>query len=163
MHVSSSFPTSDRSIRWIENLAEQEALLGQSDGAYDLCSTRDEILLSETVNFLNELRYHLEFMVRLFNGKINGDRNLVKISKSPSPFDGFSLIRNNIECRIGSKKSGAVHLNCARSESVLTTALVEASFSSFHDVEWVFLGEKVTSEKIARHFLTEFLQLSRGV
>ena len=38
---------------------------------------------------------------------------------------------------------------------------VEAKFGTFHDVEWYFLGNRVNAELLARHYLTEFIQVSR--
>lgn len=170
MYVSDSFRTSDRSIRWIENLAEQELLLLESKGSYDLCSTREEILASETLGFLNELRFQLEYLVRLFNAKV-GDRGVgprseggqtIEVTKTSSPQEEIRLSRNGVVLEVASRKPGAVHLVCRRGESALSSGTVEADFSSFHELHWKFLGEVVTSEKAACHFLTEFLQVSRS-
>jgi hypothetical protein len=45
---------------------------------------------------------------------------------------------------------------------MMFSGLVEAKFGAFHDVEWYFLGNPIGAEQLARHYLTEFIQISRG-
>jgi hypothetical protein len=46
--------------------------------------------------------------------------------------------------------------------SMMFSGVIEGAFGTFHDVEWTFLGSRVSAEQVARHYLTEFIQLSRS-
>lgn len=168
MHSSSSMLTSDRSIRWIENLAEQEiSIFEGKSSSLDICSTKDEVLLEETALFIREITHHLTYLAKLFNAKIEKPELQIKVQRGATPGDGLTLSREGVKLILRSQNPGSVQLQCIRAEqgeakeSVLSSGLIEASFVTFHDIEWQFLGTRVTSEQVSRHYMTEFLQVSR--
>lgn len=167
MHTSSN-TTSDRSIRWIENLAEQELSISEGRSAnVDICSTKEEVLLEETSHFLREIAHHLSYLSKLFNAKMEKVEFQIKVKRGSSPGDGLTLVRGDVRLHLRSQNAASVQLQCLRSdltqgkESVLSSGLIEAQFVTFHDIEWQFLGVRVTAEQVARHYMTEFLQVSR--
>lgn len=165
MHSSSSL-TSDRSIRWIENLADQERSISEGrSSSVDICSTKEEVLLEETAGFLREIAHHLIYFAKLFNAKIDVPQLRVKVQKGNTAAEGVTLSRDGVRLFARSQTAASVQLQCLRiedsTESVLSSGLIEANFASFHDIEWQFLGARVTAEQVARHYMTEFLQVSR--
>ncbi len=161
--------TSNRTIKWIESLAEQELSIRSGErSSIDLLATKDEVLSVETTSFLRELNQHFEYLVKLFDLRVNQEALKIKILKNEDFQEGFSLLRNELRLLVGKPRLGVVQFTCdkritgeARS-SVMFSGVVEAKFGTFHDVEWHFLGSQVTAEQVARHYLTEFIQVSRS-
>jgi hypothetical protein len=164
--------TSNRTIKWIENLADQERLIKAGERvSIDLCTTKDEVLTVETTTFVRDLFYHLEYLSRLFNSRVHEETLEIKISRSEN-LEGFALSRNRMRITLGRAQLGVVKLTCEKvleegllrsnRASVMFSGLIEAKFGTFHDVEWYFLGSRVSAEQVARHYLTEFIQSSRS-
>ena len=163
--------TSDKTVKWIENLAEQECLIQLGErSSLDLCTTKDEVLSSETISFVRSLFYHFEYLTRLFNTRVELAILKIKIEKHGENYNSFSVCRNQVRLVVTGSRSGAVHLQCLREDngamgtmnSVLFSGLIEARFETFHEVKWYFLDSVILPEQVARHYLTEFLQISRS-
>ena len=158
--------TSNRTIKWIENLAEQELLIRAGEkSSIDICTTKDEVLSVETTTFLRELFHHFSYLVKLFNLRVLEAPLKIEVDQTVQG-DAFSLSRNGLRLGV-SKGMGKVHLFCGKSlgkdskPAVMFSGTVEAQFGTFNDVEWHFLGAAITGEQLARHYLTEFIQVSR--
>jgi hypothetical protein len=167
--------TSNRTIKWIENLAEQELLIRAGERAsIDICSTKDEVLSVETSAFLRDLYHHIDYLVRLFNSRMVESDLQIKLQRTTDNANGFQISRNHRRLMLSGPNPGVVHFQCEKflsgtgeavrtqKTSVLFSGMVEARFGTFHDVEWFSLGSKITSEQLSRHYLTEFIQVSRG-
>lgn len=161
--------TQDRTIRWIENLASQELQLTSGEVAtIDLSLTKEDVLVGETVGFVRDIIYHVEYLVRLFNGRVNrGDLQIKFVRPAQKACEMF-LLRHDRKLSIFTPQPGKVQFQCVKllddsRSSVLFTGMVEARFGIFHDVEWFFLRNRVSAEQVARHYLTEFIQVSRRV
>ncbi len=164
--------TSDKTIRWIENLAEQEVLINSGEKtSIDITTTKGEVLSVETGNFVQDLLQQFEYLVRLFNSRIeNRDLHIILVSGTERGA-GFSLVRNQMKLTLSAPLAGRIQLSCMKiveedksmppKVSVMFSGLIESSFGTFHDVEWYFLGTRVDAEQVARHYLTEFIQASR--
>ncbi len=164
--------TSNRTIKWIENLADQELSIRAGERAsIDILTTKDEVLIVETTTFVRDLFYHFEYLAKLFNSRVNRSDLQMRVLKSDN-FDQFSITRNQMRMSLSMRQPGAVQLQCDKmmSEgpgkgskvSFMFSGMVEAKFGTFHDVEWFFLGSRVTAEQVARHYLTEFIQATRS-
>lgn len=161
--------TSDRTIRWIENLAEQELLIKSGEkSSIDISTTKGEVLSVETGNFVQDLLHQFEYLVRLFNSRVETDSLQIKLLRGSDSGSGFSLIRNRMKLTLSAPSPGLIQLSCMKiveevppKTSVMFTGVIESQFGTFHDVEWFFLGTKVGAEQVARHYLTEFIQASR--
>lgn len=164
--------TNNRTIKWIESLADQELLIKAGERtSIDICATKDEVLGVETATFLRDLFHHFEYLVQIFNFRVGKPELQVKLSRNGDPQKGFSLQRNMMKLHLLSPQPGTVTLQCAKDlrdelgalrPSVMFTGLIEANFGTFHDVEWQFLGNRVVAEQVARHHITEFIQVSRS-
>lgn len=161
--------TSNRTIKWIESLAEQELRIRAGERAsIDLLATRDEVLSVETTSFLKELYQHVEYLVGLFDSRVNQESLKIRIQKIDEIQEGFTLVRNELRLLVVRPRLGVVQITCDKRlagearPSVMFSGVVEAKFGVFHDLEWHFLGSQVTAEQIARHYLTEFIQVSRS-
>jgi hypothetical protein len=161
--------TSNRTIKWIESLAEQELSIRSGERAsIDLLATKDEVLSVETTSFLRELNQQFDYLVRLFDLRVNQDALKIKILKNEDILEGFTLLRNELRLLVTKPRLGVVQITCDKRltgdsrPSVMFSGVVEAKFGIFHDVEWLFLGSQVTAEQVARHYLTEFIQVSRS-
>jgi hypothetical protein len=165
--------TSNRTIKWIENLADQELLINSGERvSIDICTTKDEVLTAETAAFVRELFHHFDYLIQLFNRRVNHPSLQIKLLRYGERIDGFCLVRNQMRLALSLSQSGAIQLKCDKmlasdgisgvKTSVMFSGLVEAEFGSFHDLEWTFLGSVVTAEQVARHHLTEFIQVSRS-
>ena len=166
--------TSNRTIRWIENLAEQELLIKAGEKvSIDIGTTKDEVLAVETASFLRELFYQCEYLVGLFNSRVNQTGLQIKLSRSGDGLDGFTFARNKVRLAVTRPRPGVVKFQCDKQvpsddslsgkASMMFSGVIEGAFGTFHDVEWTFLGSRVAAEQVARHYLTEFIQLSRGM
>jgi len=165
--------TSTRTIKWIENLADQELLIRAGElGSIDLCTTKDQVLIVETTTFVRDLFYHFEYLTKLFNSRVNRPDLQMRLLRSET-FDQFSLTRHEMRMSLSMRQPGAVQLQCDKlvgpegpgkstKVSFMFSGMVEAKFGTFHDVEWFFLGSRVTAEQVARHYLTEFIQATRS-
>jgi len=165
--------TSNRTIRWIENLAEQELLIRAGEKAsIDIGTTKDEVLAVETASFLRELFYQFDYLVGLFNSRVNQSALQIKLSRSGEGVDGFTFTRNKLRLVVSRPLPGVVKFQCDKQIpaddagpgkiSMMFSGVIEGAFGTFHDVEWTFLGSRVSAEQVARHYLTEFIQVSRG-
>ncbi|MBI4404519.1 MAG: hypothetical protein HY537_10175 [Deltaproteobacteria bacterium] len=164
-------PTSDRSIRWIENLAMQErSIQSGQKSSIDLCQAKDDILTAETRAFVQDTCRHLEYLIALFNERIGMEPGQAQVCRIGNQSDFFAVSRNGMRLVLSAPRSGAIQIQCEKISlddprrlraSVMFSGLVEARFGAFHEIEWYFLGSKVGPEQIARHYITEFLQASR--
>lgn len=163
--------TSHRTIKWIENLAEQELSIKAGERAsIDILTTKEEVLNVETATFVRELLSQFDYLIQLFNLRVNQEPMQIKLLRNSDHMEGFSLSRNLMRLSVGKSQPGLVKLQCDKQireddrsvkTSVMFSGLIEAKFGTFHDVEWAFLGSRVTPEQVARHYLTEFIQVSR--
>lgn len=162
--------TSDKTIKWVENLADQECLiLSGEKSSLDLCNAKEEVMNNETSAFVRSLFYHFEYLIRLFNARVDVAFLRIKIASSGDEFNSFSINRNQIHLKVSGSQPGIIHLQCVRDEngsnspgSVLFSGMIEARFETFHEVKWYFLDSIILPEQVARHYLTEFLQVSRS-
>jgi hypothetical protein len=162
--------TSDKTIKWVENLAEQECLIQLGEkSSVDLCNAKDEVLTNETSTFVRSLFYHFEYLTRLFNSRVEVPFLKIKIQSKGENFNSFSISRNRINLIVTGSQMGAIHLQCVREDSgqaginsVVFSGLIEGRFETFHEVKWYFLDSSILPEQVARHYLTEFLQVSRS-
>lgn len=159
--------TSNRTIRWIENLADQELRIQAGErGSIDISTTKEEVLAVETSTFVGDLFRHVEYLVRLFNQKVSQPGLKIKLLRDEEGSAGFRLSRNETQLVVGRPRLGVISLVCMRKltsgrPTVLFSGQIEATFGSFHDLHWNFLGSEITSEQVARHYLTEYIQVSR--
>jgi hypothetical protein len=165
--------TSDRTIKWIENLADQELLIKAGEKvSIDILNTKDEVLAVETTSFVRDLLYHFDYLTRLFNARVNQPTLQIKLVRAES-HDAFTAVRNSLRLAVSLRQPGVVQFQCdkiregesfsASRVSMMFSGMVEAKFGTFHDVEWYFLGNRVSAEQVARHYLTEFIQVSRAI
>lgn len=163
--------TSDRTIKWIENLAEQELLIRSGEKiSIDLLTTKDEVLSVETTSFVRDLYYHFDYLTRLFNERVSQSEMQIKLMRAERQ-DCLTLLRNSLRLSVSLRQPGVVQFQCDKvqdhkmdvstSVNMMFSGMVEARFGAFHDVEWFFLGNRVSAEQVARHYLTEFIQVSR--
>lgn len=162
--------TSDRTIKWIESLAEQELSIKSGDRlSIDLCTTKDQVLSVETATFIRDLYYHVDYLTRLFNLRVADESMQLNIAKISDGTEGFQVARSEMRLMIASAKPGIIQIQCEKKmdidgavrNTVMVSGTIEAGFGLFHEVEWSFLGSRVVAEQVARHYLTEFIQLSR--
>lgn len=166
--------TSSRTIKWIESLAEQENLIRAGEKtSIDIFKTKEDVLRAETISFVHDLFYHCEYLIGLFNNRVENSELQMRLLRGETP-EQFCLQRNTLKLSIATPQPGVVQLQCDKllpsepgsrlmKPSLMFSGRVEAKFGTFHDVEWYFLGNRVNAELLARHYLTEFIQVSREV
>jgi hypothetical protein len=162
--------TSNRTIKWIESLAEQELSIRSGDRvSIDLFKTKDEVLFVETATFIRDLYYHLDYLTGLFNLRVMDDSMVLRLTKLGDGTENFQVGRGDMRLLVSSAKPGVIQFQCEKRldpaspsrTSVMFSGVIEAQFGLFHEVEWSFLGSHVMPEQVARHYLTEFIQVSR--
>ncbi len=151
------------SLRWVERLAEQESGVQAGERSQlDLYQVKEEVLLLESAQFLRELRTALETLAKLFNGQMLSVDTKIQIQNISDSKEGFALTRLTTRMQFESSRPGVIQVQTKRvaveNPIHLSTATLEAQFGAFDEVNWLFLGEKITSEQVARHFLTELVQ-----
>lgn len=166
--------TSSRTIRWIEDLAEQEILISNGQRtSIDLGKTKDQVLGVETASYVRDLFYYFDYLTRLFNERVQQTNLQIRLTRMSDKLEGFHLVRNGMTLVLDSSSPGIIQFRCEKQvgvdgmgmgpsrKSVMFSGVVEAAFGAFDDVEWQFLGSRITAEQLARHYLTEFIQVSR--
>ncbi|MFM8313446.1 MAG: hypothetical protein ACKOA8_04105 [Deltaproteobacteria bacterium] len=162
---------SDSSIKWIENLAEQEGLiLSGVLPNLDISRTRDEVLAVSTSVFMRELKAQWLMLSKLFNSRMKEPAFCItwgEISERP---DNFFLERNSVRLVVTSVRSGSIQIKCEKlslespsKTSTVFSGVLEGRFSNFDEVTWHFLEKPITAEQFSRYYLTEFLQSSRAL
>lgn len=151
------------SLRWVERLAEQESGVQAGErSSVDLYQVREEVLGLESAQFLRELRNALETLAKLFNAQMATDETKIRLQPLSDSGEAFSLSRLNCLIQFDSARPGVIQVQTKRiaveNPIHLATATLEAQFGAFDEVSWLFLGEKINSEQVARHFLTELVQ-----
>ncbi len=164
--------TTDGTIKWIESLAEQESLIHQGEKAsLDIFAAKDEVLQYETTSFLRKLQSYFESLTRVFNGRLMHSASALEMIKDQEPSGTFSVQRNEMRLTVTQSKPGTIQFLCDKisrdhllnqGSSRIFSGIVEADFLHFNEIAWQFLGSSVDAEKLACHYLTEFLQVSRS-
>ncbi|MBY0371546.1 hypothetical protein K2X33_12730 [bacterium] len=161
--------TSNRTIKWIESLAEQEVSIQSGDRlSIDLYKTKDEVLSVETSTFVRDLYYHVDYLIRLFNLRVVEEAMQLRLAKQGEG-DAFGVTRGDMRLTVSTTAPGVIQFACEKlldpnlgpRSSVMFSGGIEAQFGLFHEVDWSCLGNKVIPEQVARHYLTEFIQVSR--
>lgn len=161
---------SDHSIKWVENLAEQEGLIlaGQLP-SLDITKTREEVLAVATTVFLRELRAQWISLSQLFNARMKDAPLNIVWGYLNDKIDGFYLLRNSVRLSISSSRVGSIQVQCEKMTSeapsrlsMIFSGVIEARFSNFDEVNWFFLEKNISVEQLARYYLTEFIQSSRS-
>lgn len=162
---------SDHSIKWIENLAEQEGLIlsGQLP-SLDITKTREEVLAISTSVFLRELRAQWITLSQLFNARMKEAPLSIVWGSLSDKADGFYLLRNSVRLSVSASRPGSIQVQCEKiivespvRKSMIFSGVIEARFSSFDEVHWFFLEKNVSVDQLARYYLTEFIQSSRSL
>jgi hypothetical protein len=162
---------SDSSIKWIENLAEQEGMIlsGQLP-ALDIDRTREEVLSVATTVFIRELRAQCIALSKLFNSRMKESSLGITWGMIQETSDNFYLSRNSFRLVITSSRPGYIQIQCEKPSlespsriSMVFSGFIEARFASFDEVTWYFLEKAIGVEQASRYYLTEFLQSSRSI
>src|SRR5688572_11630517 len=105
--------TSNRTIKWIENLAEQELMITAGERvSIDILTTKEEVLSVETATFVRDLYYHFEYLIQLFNARVVQTPLQIKLLRNNEHLDGFSLSRNGMKLSLMKSQPGVVQLQC---------------------------------------------------
>jgi len=162
---------SDSSIKWIENLAEQEGLILAGElPQLDISRTREEVLAVGTTVFMRELKSHGLSLSKFFNSRMKEPLLCISWGDVSERPDGFFLERNSVRLSVTSVASGTIQIKCEKRSaelpskaSTLFSGVLEARFSNFDEVTWYFLEKPINAEQFSRYYLTEFLQNSRAL
>src|ERR1041385_8524230 len=101
--------TSNRTIKWIENLADQELLINSGErGSIDILTTKEEVLMVESATFVRDLFFHFEYLVDLFNSRVNQPSLQIKLVRQGERLEGFSLTRNRMRLSLAQSQPGAI-------------------------------------------------------
>lgn len=161
---------SDSSLKWIENLAEQDVLISSGKiSELDLAQTKEEVLALSTTAFIRELKAHCHTFIKIFNGRMQEAALALSMDDLADKAEGFMVQRNRIRLLFMTHQSGTIQIQCERGDSQkiaqfspVFSGQIQAKFQSFDDVSWFFLEKPVTAEQFCRFYLTEFIQVSRS-
>lgn len=162
---------SSRTIQWIENLAEQEGQISSGRrSSVDLSSTKQSLIEGETFSFLQQLHSGIDYLISVFNSRVPDAGSELRMQAS-SEVQGFTIARNGVRLTVVPQRPGCIQIACEKAAGqsrggdgrsyLLFSSAVEAHFGSFNEVEWTSLGSVVNAEQVVRHYLTEFIQVSR--
>lgn len=161
---------SDSSLKWIENLAEQDALISLGKlSELDLGQTKEEVLALNTTAFIRELKAHCHTFVKIFNGRMQEPSLSLSIDGLADKADGFMVLRNGFRLLFMTHQMGTIQIQCEKGDnqklnpfSPVFSGQIQAKFQSFDEVSWFFLEKPVTAEQFCRFYLTEFISVSRS-
>ncbi len=169
---------------WVHELAkadvhpEAEKLLQLGRGL-----DPQQIIEESTIRFLSELRDRFSYYTRLFNGYSDGGVRFTEVkiySVAQTPAD-FMVFRNQIKLVISNSAQGVIQIgfdrhdrstyavdgrNTGASGEVPSLGFTKAEellaqIGPFRSIHWVYQGEQVQPEEVARYFFAEFVRASR--
>lgn len=160
---------SNGSVKWIENLAEQEGLISAGKlSELDISRTKEEVLALSTTAFTRELKSFFAGCVKLFNSRMKQSSLTLSLGEFPDLIDGFFIQRGHCRLSFISHQPGTIQIQCEKTHSgflvqssPVFSGQIQAKFVSFDDVGWFFLEKLVSPEQLCRFYLTEFIQVSR--
>ena len=165
--------SSPGSKRWIESLADQERSIFLGERlSFDLGLTKEQVVQEETLRFLEEICQHFSSLSEAFNSRISDEDALKLAVSSPELTQTvFWVSRKDMRLDVCANYHGVIKFQAHRRTdptlswsraSLLFTGQVEVTFGPFNEVSWLLLGNEVSAEQIAQHYLTEFIQISRS-
>lgn len=151
---------SSRTVSWIENLATQENEIVQGERvSIDIGSAKDRLLESETLLFNRSLLCSFRELCASLNRRLPPEASPIRVKRVADSGEEFSVERIPLQllfrCQVG-----VIQFVCDKAGELQFSGSIEARFSAFYELDWLFLGSKVSAEQVARHYLTELLQLT---
>ena len=164
---------------WIHELARAE-VHPEAEKLLQLGSSFDSQQLVEesTIGFLTELRDCFTQSVRTFNAYSEGNTRFqeVKIYTIAQTVADFMIFRNQIKLVISNSAHGVIQLSYSHHQRASLAVNgqsqprplsppqeILARLGPFRTVDWVFQGEKVSPEQVAKFNLTEFVRATRDM
>jgi hypothetical protein len=165
---------------WIHDLAKAE-LNPDAERLLQMgrSSNSEQLIEESAVDFLTELRDHIQDHARAFNAFAENGQKFqeIKIYNTAQTAADFMLFRNQIKLLVSNPGPGMIQLSFVQhgrgalsvdgvqqaspsSDSAQTQDLI-ATVGPFRDIHWTFLGEKVTAEQVAKFYFTEFVRVTR--
>lgn len=152
---------SSRTMDWIESLVVQEKEILTGDRlSIDLGHAKDGLLSAETVHFVRALHCKFAELAVFVNRRLPETSCPVSVITVCEGGEEFVVERLPVRLCFKSRP-GSINFSCDRiSAGLQFTGSIEARFGVFYEIDWMFLGARVTAEQIARHHLTELLQIT---
>ena len=164
-------------LGWIHDLAKAEVhpdaerllQLGQAFNP-------QQLIEENTIDFLTELRAHLDEYVRIFNSYSDGATRFaeIKIYQLAQAAADFMAFRNQIKLVFSNSAHGVIQIAFSQhgrgalgvdgstGDAEQVQELI-AEVGPFRDVYWTYRGEKVTAEQVAKFYFAEFVRVSRDM
>lgn len=164
------------SFHWIEDLARSELHI-ESTGEVDFGLPTSETALMEegTFQMLSQLRSQFDDAVKIFNSLRSGPTGHSTIKTyaiSNTPAD-FMLFRNGLKLIIANTAFGIITVSFmsplggvfgassyARPDPIPGGHQLMGRVGTFGDVRWFYQNEPLETERLVRHYLTQFIKLS---
>jgi hypothetical protein len=164
------------STRWIENLALEE-LNTEESGIINIQGHLDpnRMLEESSINFMENLKEFFEVYATKFNEFRTNSQgsSQIKFFKISNTINDFMLFRNSLKLVIARKSNDVISIGFLSNSGGLFPARlnyedepssgihqIKANIGPFNDIKWVFNGEKVETEALVKHYLTEFIKHS---
>ncbi len=167
---------------WIHELARAEVhpdaeRLLQLGRGFD----PQQLVEESTIDFLTELREQFNEYARVFNAFAEGGAKFqeVKVYSVAQTAADFMIFRNQVKLVISNSAHGVIQIAFAQhvrgamnvdgqsfnganpNPSTGHAQDLLAQVGPFRDVFWVFQGEKVTPDQVAKFYFTEFARATR--
>ena len=175
--MASSKDLASQNTGWIHDLAraevhpEAERLLGLGGGL-----DPHQLVEESTVQFLMELREKFTEFARVFNSysEQGGRYQEAKIfSVAQTPAD-FMIFRNQVKLVVSNSAHGVVSISFANHSrspyqfdghnpdaGLPVVQEILASVGPFRDIQWLFQGQEVDPDKVAKFYFAEFIRATR--
>ena len=171
---------------WIHDLIKAEAH-PDAERVLQLGRSFDpqQLVEESAVEFLTALREHFGEFARAFNAFAESGQKFqeVKIYNTAQTAADFMLFRNQIKLMVSSPVHGVIQLAFAQHQrgAISVDGIQSASSNPgpapgdsqtqdlvaqvgpFREVSWMFQGEKVSVEQVAKFYFAEFIRTTRDV
>ena len=169
-------------LQWLQRLAHDEVTMEEKGFVDYTGDLSHEFMIEEsTLSLLNDLKSKFENYIDIFNAVRNNNTglNLIKIYRISNTSADFMIFRNGVKLVVSNSETGVVNISFANhtrnamyfsagatSDHRPTSPFARsgdsliAQIGPFGDVAWLYKGEKINLDQIARFYLTEFIKQS---
>lgn len=147
---------------WLNEIIRAEEIMDET-GIVDFDNTfnPERLLVSEALNFMQEIKQGLQDAVDFFNEMKPTPVGKIKIYDIAKTHADFMLFRNGYKLIFSLTRPGVIsirlhYMNSPHSE----TESVEIKWGAFNDFIWMHKGNPVKKENLIRHYLAKFIRES---
>jgi hypothetical protein len=147
---------------WLQDVIKAEERVEETGIVdFDLAFNPERILVTEALNFMNEIKHDLEEAIEIFNEMKPTPAGKIKVYAIAKTHADFMIFRNGYKLIFSLIKPGVIairlhYMNTTHQEN----EAIEIKWGPFNDVIWVHKGQPIKKDNLIRYFLVKFIRES---